>query len=78
MMTVGNINGHIREFVAEGRESEAYDQIKQGLITYFSTTEGREELQNSPHRGLSVAEAVELLMQGVPARIQRELRRRDG
>lgn len=77
-MEISQINGRIRELVSEHRESEVCGILRTELTAYYSSVEGREELLNSPHHRLRTAEAVELLMQGVPKRIEREVRRRDG
>lgn len=76
-MDMNDINGSVRELVADHKEHEAYDILQAKLMEYYSTPEGKEELANSPQKNLKTAEAVSLLMQGVPKRIQREVKLRD-
>ena len=77
-MDMSQVNGRIRELVESGQEKAVCGIIRAELTEYYSTIEGREELMNSPNKHLKVAEAVDLLMQGVPKRVEREVKRRDG
>ena len=44
------------------------DKVRADLIAYYSTPEGRAEIDDSPHRLLSTEVAVDLLMQDVTIR----------
>ena len=43
------------------------ETMQSELLAYYSTPDGRAEIDGTPHRGLSTEIAVELLMQDVTA-----------
>ena len=49
-------------------------QIEKELVDYYSTSEGRAEIDDSPHAGLETREAVALLMGDVDQWAVRTLR----
>lgn len=51
----------------------ARNELREDLIAYYSTPEGRAEIDDSPHRDLLTAEAVDLLMQDIDVIIKREI-----
>lgn len=70
-MEMCNINSRIRDLVKQGQEEHVYELLREELIMYYSTPEGREEIERSPNKGLKTEEAVDLLLQGVPKRLER-------
>lgn len=79
-MTVGEIR---KKIIVKANSSELSDKygvfidirskIRTDLLNYYSTEVGRQEIDDSPHRGLSTEEAVDLLMQDVDIWINKEL-----
>jgi len=49
------------------------DELNTELMVYYSTREGRQEIDNSPHLHLTTKEAVDLLMRDVDSWIAKEL-----
>jgi hypothetical protein len=79
-MTVGEIRKKIIVKANSSELSDKYDifldirnKIRTDLLNYYSTEVGRQEIDDSPHRGLSTEEAVDLLMQDVDIWINKEL-----
>ena len=52
---------------------EARNKLREDLIAYYSTPEGRAEIDDSPHRDLLTSEAVDLLLQDIDTIIKREV-----
>lgn len=76
MKTMGEIYARIDALVGEKKSvGEISHTLRRELIEYYEG-EGRELLENSPHRGVSVAGAVELLMQEVSGLIQKKVKER--
>jgi hypothetical protein len=79
-MTVGEIRKKIIVKINSSELSDKYgvfidirSKIRTDLLNYYSTEVGRQEIDDSPHRGLSTEEAVDLLMQDVDIWINKEL-----
>ena len=70
-MEMCNINSRIRELVKQGQEEHVYELLREELLMYYATPGGREEIDRSPNKGLKTEEAVDLLLQGVPKRLER-------
>lgn len=51
---------------------QTYREVYESLLAYYSTPEGRAQIDRSPHRHLSTREAVALLMEDVDKRIKWE------
>jgi len=52
---------------------EAKEELRSELIAYYSTPEGRAEIDDSPHGNLTTKEAVDLLLQDIDTVIKREI-----
>lgn len=76
-MDISEVNKRIKELVGEGCKN-TYAVLRAELIEFYSTPEGRAEIDHSPQRNMKTEEAVDTLMQGVPARIRREVFNRNG
>jgi hypothetical protein len=79
-MTVGEIRKRIIVKINSSELRDKYgvfidirSKIRTDLLNYYSTEVGRQEIDDSPHRGLSTEEAVDLLMQDVDIWINKEL-----
>ena len=68
---IGEINSRIRELITEGQEEHVYELLREELLMYYSTPEGRAEIDRSPNKHMRTEEAVDTLMQGVPTRLER-------
>lgn len=63
--SLGEIQDRVGELVEEGLDGDsALETLRAELIEYYSTPEGREEIDASPHSRLRTTEAVDLLLDG--------------
>ncbi len=79
-MTVGDIRDKVnyklntyKDLPIEKIIEKVTNEMRDYLLYYYSTDEGRKEIMNSPHYHLKVEDAVELLMQDVDLWINKEL-----
>ena len=73
-MDMNDINGRIRELVKVGQEDKVYELLRLELTQYFSTPDGRAEIDRSPNKHLKTEEAVSMLLQHVPTRLSRVIK----
>lgn len=52
---------------------DAKEELRAELIAFYSTPEGRAEIDDSPHGDKTTKEAVDLLMQDIDIVIKREI-----
>jgi hypothetical protein len=77
-MTYDDLFVLVKKHVDDGKTyDKSKDDVREELLAYYSTVEGREELMNSPHNKLKPEQAVALLMQDVYGIIRRQIQFRD-
>lgn len=76
---ISDIYTQIKQLIADEDKSveEAREIIREELLDYYSTPEGREEITKSPHKNLTTREAVDLLMMDIDIRSVHERRNKD-